>query len=151
MLFRSATVVSAARSANALMPSKAVEMLSNQLDGLDGKSVAVLGISYRGGVKEAAFSGVFPTVSSLLSKGAKVFVHDPMYSDDEIIKYGFTPFKIGNQIDAIVIQADHKEYRELSQADFPGLQAVTDGRRILNPNKFADINFRVIGAPASAK
>ena len=39
---------------------------------------------YRGGVKETAFSGVFPTVAALRSRAAQGLVHDPMYTDDEL-------------------------------------------------------------------
>ena len=145
-----ATVVRAARQANADMPAHAVSLLGEELGSLAGKKVAVLGISYRGGVKESAFSGVFPTVSALKTAGAEVVVHDPMYSDEEIARLGFTPYALGGVIDGLIIQADHKEYKSLGAKDFPGLAAVVDGRRSLDRAAFAGIAFRVIGAPASA-
>jgi nucleotide sugar dehydrogenase len=144
-----ATVVAAARAANAAMPEHAVDLLEEEIGNLSGKNVAVLGISYRGGVKESAFSGVFPTVAALTSKGAKVVVHDPMYTDSEITALGFTPYKIGGAVDGMILQADHAEYKKLSAADFPGVKAVVDGRRALDAKSFAGINVRVIGAPAN--
>ena len=144
-----ATVVAAARGANAAMPEHAVDLLAQELGDLSGKNIAVLGISYRGGVKESAFSGVFPTVAALTAKGAKVVVHDPMYTDDEIKSLGFTPFKIGGAVDGMILQADHAEYKKLTAADFPGVKAIVDGRRALNSNNFAGIKVRVIGAPAN--
>jgi len=144
-----ATVVAAARAANAAMPEHAVNLLEEEIGNLSGKKVAVLGISYRGGVKESAFSGVFPTVGALVAKGAKVVVHDPMYSDDEIKSLGFTPYKIGDAVDGMILQADHAEYKKLTAADFPGVKAVVDGRRALDAKLFAGINVRVIGAPAN--
>jgi nucleotide sugar dehydrogenase len=144
-----ATVVAAARAANAAMPEHAVDLLAQELGNLSGKNVAVLGISYRGGVKESAFSGVFPTVAALTAKGAKVVVHDPMYTDSEITALGFTPYKIGGAVDGMILQADHAEYKKLSAADFPGVKAVVDGRRALDAKSFAGINVRVIGAPAN--
>jgi len=143
-----ATVVAAARAANAAMPEHAVDLLEEEIGNLSGKNVAVLGISYRGGVKESAFSGVFPTVAALIAKGAKVVVHDPMYTDPEITSLGFTPYKIGGAVDGMILQADHAEYKKLTAADFPGVKAVVDGRRALDAKLFAGINVRVIGAPA---
>lgn len=143
-----ATVVRAAREANAGMPEHAVSILSSELGNLAGKKVAVLGISYRGGVKESAFSGVFPTVTALNSAGANVFVHDPMYTDDEIKALGFEVYKVGSQIDGVILQADHAEYKKLSAKDFPGAKCVVDGRRALEKANFAGISLRVIGAPA---
>ena len=67
-----ATVVRAAREANAGMPSHAIDLLEGILGGISGKRVAVLGVSYRGGVKESAFSGVFPAVAALKERGAQV-------------------------------------------------------------------------------
>src|SRR5690606_14557733 len=91
-----ATVVRAAREANADMPDYAVSLLSAALGGsLAGSRVVVLGASYRGGVKETAFSGVFPTVAALRAAGATVLVHDPMYTDDELAAFDFTPYHLG--------------------------------------------------------
>ena len=144
-----ATVVRAAREANAGMPAHAVSLLAEELGALSGKKVAVLGISYRGGVKESAFSGVFPTVTSLKAAGADVVVHDPMYTDEEITRLGFTPYALGGAVDGLIIQADHKEYKALTAQNFPGVKAVVDGRRSLDRANFAGIAFRVIGAPAA--
>ena len=144
-----ATVVRAAREANAGMPAHAVSLLAEELGALSGKKVAVLGISYRGGVKESAFSGVFPTVTSLKVAGADVVVHDPMYTDEEITRLGFTPYALGGAVDGLIIQADHKEYKALTAQNFPGVKAVVDGRRSLDRANFAGIAFRVIGAPAA--
>ena len=143
-----ATVVRAAREANAGMPEHAVKLLNSELGSLTGKKVAVLGISYRGGVKESAFSGVFPTVAALKSAGATVLVNDPMYTDEEIKNLGFEVFKFGGNVDGVILQADHFEYKELSAKDFPGVKCIVDGRRALSKEKFAGVAFRVIGAPA---
>jgi nucleotide sugar dehydrogenase len=141
-----ATVVRAAREANATMPAHAVGMLAGALGSLKDKTVAVLGISYRGGVKESAFSGIFPTVTALKAAGANVLVHDPMYTDEEIIGYGFTPFSMGSKVEGLILQADHSEYKVLTSASFPGVKAVIDGRRTMNPSNFPGVDFRVIGA-----
>jgi UDP-N-acetyl-D-mannosaminuronate dehydrogenase len=106
-----------------------------------------LGVSYRGGVKESAFSGVFPTVDALKEAGAIVLVHDPMYTNREILELGFTPYAIGNSVDGVILQADHAEYKELSSKDFPGLKTIVDGRRTLTPENFIGVSFRVIGGP----
>ena len=130
------------------MPAHAVKLLSDEIGDLAGKRVAVLGISYRGGVKESAFSGVFGVVTALKARGAEVLVQDPMYSDDEIVNLGFDPYAIDEPIDAVILQADHKEYKLLAKSNFPGLTAVIDGRRSFDPKNFAGIKFRVIGAGA---
>jgi len=141
-----ASVVAAARAANVEMPSYAVSLLGEALGGVTGKRVAVLGVAYRGGVKETAFSGVFPTVAALRAAGAEVFVHDPMYTDDELTAMGFTPYAIGGAVDGVVVQSDHAEYKSLGANDFPGVVAVVDGRRITDPSSWTGVRRIVLGA-----
>jgi len=140
-----ATIVSAAREANAGMPDYTVGLLEGAHGSLDGATVAVLGAAYRGGVKETAFSGVFATVASLTRRGATVVVHDPLYTDEELTRLGFTPYHLGENVDAVVVQADHAEYRSLSPADLPGVKTFADGRRVSSAEQWPGVAYRVIG------
>lgn len=141
-----ATVVRAAREANAAMPAYTVGLAEAAAGGsLAGMRVVVLGAAYRGRVKETAFSGVFATVDALRSRAADVLVHDPMYSDEELLAFGWEPYQVGERVDVVIIQADHPEYADLSQEDFPEASVVVDGRRILQPERFADVAFSAVG------
>lgn len=140
-----ATVVRAARAANADMPDYTVGLLEGAYGDLSGARVVVLGAAYRGGVKETAFSGVFDAVRSLEGRGATVAVHDPLYSDAELEKLGFTAYHLGETVDAAVVQADHAEYRELSPEQLPGVKAFVDGRRVSSADKWPGVTYRVIG------
>ena len=143
-----ATIPAAARALNEDMPRWCVKRLEGAITGgLKGRTVAVLGIAYRGGVKESAFSGVFPVVRFLQEAGARALVEDPLYTDDEIREFGFEPFHIGESCDGVVVQADHGSYRSLVPGDFPGIAAVVDGRRVLDPVRWAGVRRIVIGAP----
>jgi nucleotide sugar dehydrogenase len=141
----SATVVSAARDANKAMPEHVVKTLAKLHGNLKDARVVVLGASYRGGVKESAFSGVFPTVAALTAAGAKVFVHDPMYSDAELTGYGFAPYHLGEAVDAAILQADHAEYKELTAASLPGIKTFLDGRGTTKDQNFAGVRYHVVG------
>ncbi len=126
-----ATVVRAAREANAAMPEHTVARLESIVGPLTGKKVVVLGAAYRGGVKETAFSGVFPTVRELEARGATAVVHDPMYTDEELRHEGLEPFSYGDRADAAIVQADHPEYAVLRNDDLPGVTVVLDGRNFV--------------------
>ncbi len=140
-----ATIVSAARTANAEMPDYTIGLLAGAYGDLTGARVAVLGAAYRGGVKETAFSGVFSTVEAIGARGAIPFVHDPLYTDDELERLGFTPYHFGESIDAAVVQADHSEYRSIGPANLPGIRAFIDGRRISNSDQWPGVTYRVLG------
>jgi UDP-N-acetyl-D-mannosaminuronate dehydrogenase len=45
----------------------------------------------------------------------------------------------------VVVQADHAEYAGLSKEDFPGVQVVVDGRRVLDRARFDGARFLVVG------
>jgi UDP-N-acetyl-D-mannosaminuronate dehydrogenase len=147
-----ATVVRAAREANAGMPEYAVGMLERAMGSLDGRVVAVLGAAYRGGVKETAFSGVFPTVAALTARGARVVVEDPLYDDAELAALGFEPYHLGTTpVEAAVVQADHARYRELEPADVPGAKVLVDGRGVTDPDRWRGLTRIVIGGGASTR
>ena len=128
----SATVVRAAREANAQMPVHSVDRLEQEFGSVKGKKVVVLGAAYRGGVKETAFSGVYPTVTELKNRGAEVVVHDPMYTDDELRHEGFDPYHFGESADAAILQADHPEYVGISEKELPGVSVLLDGRNVIH-------------------
>jgi UDP-N-acetyl-D-glucosamine dehydrogenase len=138
----------ASREVNDRMPAYCVEQLSSMLGSLAGAKVAVLGLAYRGGVKETAFSGCWPLVAELSAKGATVVVEDPLYTDAELEAFGLSPYHFGEAIDAAIVQADHVEYRNLPAARLPGLKALVDGRDIIGSfDSFtsADVSWKVLG------
>jgi nucleotide sugar dehydrogenase len=136
------------REVNDRVPTRAVALLQAMLGELAGRRVAVLGAAYRGNVKETAFSGVFPLVSALVEAGARPMVHDPLYSDDELIAMKLSPFRLGEPVDAAIVQADHPSYATLSSDDLPGIVGVLDGRGILDPTAFPGVIVQRLGAPA---
>ena len=75
-----------AREVNGAMPAYAVELLADALGELDGARVLILGVAYRGGVKETAFSGAFPLRDALAARGATVVAADPLYDDAELAR-----------------------------------------------------------------
>jgi nucleotide sugar dehydrogenase len=139
-----ATVVRAAREANLAMPRYAVELLEAAYGDLTGAGVLVLGAAYRGGVKETAFSGVFPLVDALRARGATPYVSDPMYTADELTALGL-PAHDGEPVTTAVVQADHAEYQALAAADLPGVRVLVDGRRVTDPERWSGVRRVVIG------
>lgn len=145
-----ATVVSAAREANLAMPEYAAQLAEHAYGDLAGARVAVLGAAYRGGVKETAFSGVFPLVDALRARGASVAVHDPLYSADELGSFGFESYRLGTPVDVAVVQADHAEYRQLQSDDLPSARVIIDGRALLDPSRFAGVTIKTIGSKSTS-
>ena len=135
-----------AREVNETMPAYAVQQLAQTIGDLEGRKVLILGIAFRGGVKETAYSGAFGLREALAASGAVVVASDPLYTDAELLDLGFTPWH-QETIDAAVVQADHGEYQQLKPSDLPGVRGIVDGRRVVDSAPFvaAGISFRTIG------
>lgn len=140
-----ADLVRTARRVNEAMPAHVVERLAENLGSLDGRTVVILGAAYRGGVKETAFSGVFPLVEHLQSRGATVLVHDPLFSDEELLALGLTPGHRGTPAHGAILQADHDEYRDWRPTDIPGVHCLVDGRAFTSAEDWSGVSHVVVG------
>jgi UDP-N-acetyl-D-mannosaminuronic acid dehydrogenase len=127
-----------ARDINQSMPSYAVDLLEEELGSLAGERVVILGVAYRGNVKETAFSGAFGLRDALAARGAQALAADPLYHDGELRALGFEPWD-GGDAAGVILQADHAAYTGLSPADLPGVRAVVDGRGLLDPVRFTSV------------
>ena len=146
-----ATIVKAARRANADMPAYAVARARELLGSLSGLRVAVLGAAYRGGVKETAFSGVFGLVEAARADGARVAVHDPLFGDEELASFGWEPYHLGEDVDVAFIQADHAAYAALRPTDLPGVRLLVDGRSLTDPCLWVGTPRITIGGGGDAR
>jgi len=143
-----AVLVRTAREVNSAMPAHVVDRLSDALSGLQGRRVVILGAAYRGGVKETAFSGVFPLVEAVSSRGGLPVVHDPMYSDAELEQAGLVPFHAGDPADGAILQADHAEYASWGPSDIVGIRCLVDGRGVTTDSQWPGVEHLVIGRSA---
>lgn len=140
-----ADLVRTARAVNDAVPARVVERLSTEVAGLEGRTVVVLGAAYRGGVKETAFSGVFPLVEALADHGARAVVHDPLFSDEELLGLGLTAFHAGEPADAAILQATHPEYQDWGPDQVPGITCLIDGRAWTDSARWPGVRHLVIG------
>lgn len=142
----SAVVPAASREANEKMPAFFAGLLAGALDKpISDARVLVLGLAYRGGVKEWAFSGTFPLVAELERLGAHVYVNDPLYSDEELRAFGFEPSETGGSFDGVILHTDHAEYTQLGPEMFDGIQVLVDGRDSIDPTPWEEAGVRYLG------
>jgi UDP-N-acetyl-D-mannosaminuronic acid dehydrogenase len=111
-------ILRSSRMRNDSMPHHMLELTMRALNQMErpikGSRILVLGLSYRGGVKEITNSPSIPLIRELEDWGAHVEVHDPYFTDREVTDLGFRPFNNNySNIDAIIVVTDHKEYKDL--------------------------------------
>ena len=124
-----------ARHINDGMPNQAVRLLRGALGGLDGRTILILGLAYRANVKESYHSAALVLAEALSARAARVLVHDPLYSHEEIRAHGLMPTHLAPPppADAVVIHSYHDQYRLLDFRSFRGCRFVFDGRNALQP------------------
>jgi nucleotide sugar dehydrogenase len=127
------------REINDGMAGLSIEALAEALGGLEGRRVLVLGAAYREDVKELAFSSAIPLVEHLHRKGAEVLIHDPLFSPAELAGFEAHIADLESsqllQVDAVIVQAFHDDYRRLDWSRFRGLKVVFDGRGSIDPEQ----------------
>jgi UDP-N-acetyl-D-glucosamine dehydrogenase len=144
----SGNVVDAARKLNAGMPKRMIEEIASRIGDLQGVNVLILGVAYRPGVKESAFSGVFDLVFELERLGATASVIDPLYSNEEVLKLGLTPYDPQIPPKALILHTDHKEFLDLKQLEFPDVEVVLDGRNAGIGSEWSNIEVLRLGVGA---
>lgn len=122
------------RAINDGMAEYAADRVESEIGPLAGRAVLLMGIAYRGDVKEHAFSTARLLRTALERRGATVYAHDPLYDDREITALGYTPFRpeLAGEIAAIVVQAAHSAYQTFDFTPFAECRVVLDGRRGLD-------------------
>lgn len=138
-------VVGAARQLNTGVARHAIDKLLNAYKSLRGLQVTILGVAYRSGVKESAFSGVFELRRILLEEGAEVRVLDPLYEDSELETLGLAVCENPAEQDVLILHTDHAAFLEFKKSDFPQVKAIFDGRGMLEPARWPDTDLMVLG------
>ncbi len=139
-------LVALARAVNDGQVEVAIEALEAELGSLDGVSVLVLGLTYREGVKELAYSRALPLIAGLARRGARVSAWDPLLSADEVAACGAAPWAWGmpSEARAVVAQTADPAFGALDPAWLPDLEVVFDGRNSLGDLVVPD-GVRVLG------
>src|SRR3954454_14909683 len=128
------SIVARAREVNDGQVDLAVAELERVLGDLSRHAVLVLGITYRQGVKELAYSRAIPLIAALRARGARVLGYDPLLDDEEIQRLDATPWDWGTTtpgVVALVTQTADPAWAQLDPAWFPDLRLVYDGRNSL--------------------
>ena len=126
-------LVSLSRRVNDGQVGVAIRTIQKALGGLEGVPVLVLGLTYRDGVHELAYSRALPLIERLAFHGAIVSAWDPLLSPGEIQRSGAIPWQWARPSDAraIVTQTGDPLFRDLDFGWFPDLTLLFDGRNSL--------------------
>jgi nucleotide sugar dehydrogenase len=148
------SLVETARRVNDGQVDRALAILDPLVGGLAGAPVLVLGVTYREGVKELAYSRGTALIAALGAAGALISAFDPLLSDAEIAALGAEPWHWGEHgpFRAIVSQTADGAFAGLDAAWFPALRAVYDGRNSLRALALpAGVTYVGVGVQAATR
>ncbi len=132
----------------------AIKTIQKALGGLEGVPILVLGLTYRDGVHELAYSRALPLIERLAFHGAVVSAYDPLLTPDEIARCCATPYRWGDSSPAraIVTQTADPLFRGLDFSWLPDLELLFDGRNSLRDVPLPDrVAHAGVGVPARAR
>jgi len=131
----------------------AIKAIQKALGGLEDVPVLVLGLTYREGVKELAYSRALPLIERLAFHGAQVAAYDPLLSAEEVERCCATAYRWGDggPFQAIVTQTADPTFRTIDFSAFPSLTVLYDGRNSLRDVPLpAGVTYRGVGIPSRA-
>jgi nucleotide sugar dehydrogenase len=132
----------------------AIRTIQKALGGLEGVPVLVLGLTYRDGVKELAYSRALPLIERLAFHGAIVSAFDPLLSEAEIDHSAASPYAWGtaSPARAIITQTADPLFLDLDFSLFPDAEILFDGRNSLRTLELPErVAYHGVGVPASSR
>lgn len=107
-------------SSNSARREKMVKKILSACDGnVDGKNVAVLGVTFKANTDDMRDSPSIEIVEALLKAGANIKVYDPSFSDQakrifKNVSWKKNPYDCCNNVDVVLILTDWTEFRALN-------------------------------------
>ena len=145
-------IVNAVLDVNKEQRTKMVEKIKSVLKDLNGKTIAVLGLSFKPNTDDMRDSPAIDIIEGLKKEGAKIKAHDPVAADEakKIIKdidYCDGPYSCAEGADALVIMTEWNQFRILDLQKLKhSLKApvIIDLRNVYEPPKMRKEGFRYI-------
>jgi UDP-N-acetyl-D-mannosaminuronate dehydrogenase len=119
------------------MPNRAIREIKESNGSIAGMKIGILGVTYRPGVKESAFSGALDLLRLLKSEEVQVSGLDPFYDESELKGLGFSSETNLADVDGIIIHTAHPEFTSINFNEISNLKFIYDGRRLILNHKNA--------------
>jgi UDPglucose 6-dehydrogenase len=143
-------IVDAAVRANERQRVYMVERIKESMGDLKGKTLAVLGLSFKPNTDDIRDAPAVPIIKTLLKEGAKIRAYDPvsMAEAEKIlpdIKYCKDPYNTLKGADALIIMTEWNQFRNL---ELDKIKALLNGpfffdlRNIYDPQKMREKGFQ---------
>jgi UDPglucose 6-dehydrogenase len=140
---------------NRTQPLKAVEFCKKELGKLEGKNIAILGLTFKPDTDDMREARVIPIIELLLKEGAKVIAYDPVAMNmaktifQNKIRYAPSAISCIKNADAAILVTEWEEFKKITPEDFNKNMkqpVIVDGRRLYDPESYSKkLKFTAIG------
>ena len=148
-------IVEAVLEVNDATRVRMVDKVERALDGVAGKTLGVLGLSFKPDTDDVRESPAIAVARGLVGRGAALRVHDPEamaparreLGEGDAIAYCADPYAAAEGVDALVILTEWNQFRALDLARLRRLMrapVVIDLRNVYEPAKMAAAGFRYL-------
>ena len=139
--------------ANDKQKSRMVSKLGSMVGNLKGKTIALLGLSFKQQTDDIRESPAISIAKELLSENCKIRAHDPKALENfrkvfPDLDYFTSAYKAAEGADALAILTEWNEYRSLDLDRLKTIlksPVILDTRNVLDPHELADKGFKYQG------
>ena len=144
-------LVEATCEVNNAQRQRVIKRLQEELKGLRGRVVGVLGLSFKPGTDDFRESPALEIVRALLDREAHVRVHDPIAMDnvkeehrDLKVTFCTDPYELAVGADALILATEWPEYRNLNLEQLAAAMrspVFVDARNLFDRNQAVSAGF----------
>ena len=147
-------VLAAAREVNLTLAERLVEKISLVLNSVENKDVGILGLAFKPNTASVAGSSSMRLAETLVSKGARVRVYDPVAIPEAkrqlngSVRYCDSAYSAAEGVDALVVGTGWPEFRAL---DFDRIKhllkkaIIVDTKNLLDSTRLRALGFEYVG------
>jgi UDPglucose 6-dehydrogenase len=136
----------------------AVEKLQQVLKILKGKTIGLLGLTFKPNTDDLRDAPALDLIAELSRLGAKVKAYDPIFKSVELLSVPVelmaNPTELARDGDALVLVTEWEEFTQLDYAEIAALMRnpiIIDGRNFLDATAISKAGFNYIGIGCSSE
>jgi UDPglucose 6-dehydrogenase len=146
-------ILSSVIEANEKQKERMVEKIKEMVGEVRGKTIGVLGLSFKPNTSDIRESSAIAIIQRLLGMGARVKAYDPaaMKESEAVLPevlYARDPYEVADGADALVLITEWNQFRRL---DLPRIKALLktpifiDLRNVYDPQQMKQLGFHYCG------
>jgi len=152
-------VALAASKVNDDQRRRMVDKIRDAVGGLKGKTVGLLGLSFKPNTNDLREAPALAIAQELLKEGAKVRGYDPIALDDacrmvSALKPCTDPYDVADGTDALIIMTEWNQFRNLDFEKLKGIMKspiLIDLRNVYDPDRVVSYGFHHISVGRPSK